>query len=122
MTMADGKPTILIVDDDPSILTLLDRTLAPRYDVLTATEGAQAIDMFRLGEDVIELVLLDLGLPGLTGYEALAELQLIDADVKVVIITGLDPEEERLPGVLKVLGKPFRPEEVLEVVDQATGG
>ncbi len=120
--MADGKPTILIVDDDPSILTLLDRTLAPRYDVLTATEGAQAIDMFRLGEDVIELVLLDLGLPGLTGYEALAELQLIDADVKVVIITGLDPEEERLPGVLKVLGKPFRPEEVLEVVDQATGG
>ena len=122
MTMADGKPTILIVDDDPSILTLLDRTLAPRYDVLTATEGAQAIDMFRLGEDVIELVLLDLGLPGLTGYEALAELQLIDADVKVVIITGLDPEEKRLPGVLKVLGKPFRPEEVLEVVDQATGG
>ncbi|MDA0334671.1 MAG: response regulator [bacterium] len=116
--MTDGKPTILIVDDDPSILVLLRKSLAATCDVLTATDAKQAIDMFRLGEDTIELILLDLGMPGLSGYDALAELQLLDPDVKVAIITGLDPDEDRLPGVLGILSKPFRPREVVEFVWQ----
>ena len=41
---------------------------------------------------------------------------MIDADVKVVIITGLDPDEERLPGVAKILAKPFRPAQVVDAV------
>jgi len=71
--MAKDKPTILIVDDDESILQQLQKSLESRFDVLTATEGAQAIDIFRLGEDVIEMVLLDLGMPGVSGCDALAD-------------------------------------------------
>ena len=119
--MPDTKPTILIVDDDVTVLTTLKMSLAPSYDVLTATDATEAVDMFRVGEDVIELILLDLGMPGMTGYEALAELQLIDADVKVVIITGLKPDEERLPGVAEILSKPFRPAQVVEVVQRVLG-
>lgn len=116
--MTNAKPTILIVDDDENILHLLQKSLAPRFDVLTASEGAQAVDLFRLGEDVIEMILLDLGMPGISGYDALAELQLLDPDVKVVIITGLDPDEERLPGVKAVLRKPFRLTDVIDLVEQ----
>ncbi len=116
--MTNGKPTVLLVDDDASIITLLQKSLAPSCDVLTATDGRQAIDMFRLGEDVIDVILLDLGMPGLSGYEALAELQLIDPDVRVAIITGMEPEQERLPGVHAVLGKPFRPDDVVQLVRQ----
>ncbi len=116
--MTDAKPTILIVDDDPIVLALLQKLLAATCDVLTASAGRQAIDMFQLGEDTIDIILLDLGMPGLSGYDALAELQLLDPDVKVAIITGMDPDEERLPGVLGILGKPFRPSEVAEFVRQ----
>lgn len=116
--MTDGKPTVLVVDDDESIMLLLQRSLASACDVLTATDGRQAVDMFRLGEDVIDVILLDLGMPGMSGYEALAELQLIDPDVKVAIITGMDPDEQRLPGVHAVLGKPFRPDDVVQLVHQ----
>ena len=56
----------------------------------------------------------------MSGYETLAELQLIDADVKVVIITGLDPDEERLPGVAKILAKPF-PAQVVDAVQGVIG-
>ena len=99
---------------------MLEKSLTPGYDVLTATDADQAIDLFRVGGDAIELVLLDLGMPGMSGYETLAELQLIDADV-VVIITGLDPDEERLPGVAKILAKPFRPAQVVDAVRGVIG-
>ena len=56
----------------------------------------------------------------MSGCETLAELQLIDADVKV-IITGLDPDEERLPGVAKILAKPFRPAQVVDAVQGVIG-
>jgi DNA-binding response OmpR family regulator len=116
--MTDPKPTVLIVDDDPSILMLLQKSLSMSCAVLTAKDGTQALDVFRLQQDVIDLVLLDLGMPGLSGYDALAELQLLDPDVKVAIITGLDPDEERLPGVLGILCKPFRPDDVVQLVQQ----
>ena len=119
--MTDTRPTILLVDDDSSILVMLEKSLTPGYDVLTATDADQAIDLFRVGGDAIELVLLDLGMPGMSGCETLAELQLIDADVKVVIITGLDPDEERLPGVAKILAKPFRPAQVVDAVQGVIG-
>lgn len=119
--MTDGRPTILVVDDDASILKLIARALERDYDLLTATDGGQAVDTFRLGEDAIDLVLLDLGMPGMGGYEALAELQLIDADVRVVVITGLEADPDRLPGVAHILTKPFRPDGLLEVVARVLG-
>ncbi len=53
--------------------------------------------------DQIELLILDLGLPGMSGYEALAEMQTVDPNVVVIVITGLDPDHEQLPGVCGLL-------------------
>ena len=46
---------------------MLEKSLTLGYDVLTATDADQAIDLFRVGGDAIELVLLDLGMPGMSG-------------------------------------------------------
>jgi len=64
--MTDTRPTILIIDDDSSILAMLEKSLTPGYDVLTATDADQAIDLFRVGGDAIELVLRDLGMRGMS--------------------------------------------------------
>lgn len=119
--MSDTRSTILIIDDDPGLRTMLERALSREADVMTASEASEGIDLFRLGGDNVDLVLLDLGLPGMSGYDALAQLQLIDADVRVVIITGLEADVERLPGIVGVLSKPFRPEQVLAVARDAAG-
>lgn len=120
--MTAGRATVLVVDDDGAILQLISKSLGSFCDVLTATDGGLAVDTFRLGGDAIDLVLLDLGMPGMSGYEALAQMQLIDADAKVVVITGLDPDPDRLPGVAQILVKPFRPEELVRVVRQVLDG
>ena len=119
--MKQGRPVVLVADDDESILRMLTAGLASACDVLTASDGAHAIDMFRLGQDHIDVVLLDLGMPGTSGYEALAQLQLLDPDVQVVVITGLEPDEERLPGVARIIHKPFRIDEVRNLVLELAG-
>ena len=62
------EPTVLVVDDLPQNVRLLDAVLSPRgYDVLTAGSGHEALDLLK--EREIDLVLLDIVMPGLDGYE-----------------------------------------------------
>ena len=64
--------TILAVDDQPQNLRLLDAVLSPRgYQVVTATSGEQAME--KLSEAVPDLVLLDIVMPGIDGYEVCGE-------------------------------------------------
>jgi two-component system cell cycle sensor histidine kinase/response regulator CckA len=115
--MADAKPTILLVDDDRAILTLLVRALETRYSVIEASNGRQAVELFGERSDEIDVVLLDLAMPEMSGYEALAQMQVADPDVKVIVVTGAEAQPDRLPGILGVLTKPFLAEQVLTVVD-----
>ncbi len=118
--MTDQPKTILVVDDDESILKLLERMLSPPHTVLCATNGTEALDLFQARAESIDLVLLDLGMPDMSGYEILAAMQITDPDV-VVVVTGMTPDEERLPGVRAVIEKPFTTANLHTVVD-GTGG
>jgi CheY-like chemotaxis protein len=115
--MADGKPTILIVDDDWAILTLLAGVLETRYNVIEAADGRQAVELYGERGDEIDVVLLDLAMPEMSGYEALAHMQVTDPDVKVIVVTGAEAQPERLPGIMGVLTKPVQAEAVLTAVD-----
>ena len=117
--MADVDQTVLIVDDDRAILNLLARALESRYTVIEAADGREAVERFRDHEEEIHVVLLDLGMPEMSGYETLAQMQVVDPDVKVIVITGMEVEPERLPGILGVLTKPFQAQQVQAAVDDA---
>ncbi len=109
--------TILVVDDEPAVRQFVEAVLQREgYTVLEASDGAEALNIFRIRQEDIDLVLLDLGMPDLSGYEALAEIQVLDPDARVAIITGLAPDEERLPGIRGILTKPFGPQETLKMV------
>lgn len=115
--MVENKQTILIVDDDHLILEFLEDVLKRSYAVMRATNGKEALETFRAHEGTIDLVMLDLGMPEMSGYEALAEIQIIEPDVKVIVITGMNPELEQLPGILGVLEKPFQASQISTVVE-----
>ncbi|MBP2646891.1 MAG: ArsR family transcriptional regulator [Gemmatimonadetes bacterium] len=108
---------ILVVDDEPDITALVAYHLAKTgYRVSTATNGADALRSAR--EERPDIVVLDLMLPGLSGYEVLAELRKRDEtkDVGVILLTARREEADRIKGLSlgadDYLTKPFSPHEL----------
>ncbi|MBI2189174.1 MAG: response regulator [Acidobacteria bacterium] len=113
---------ILIVDDEPAIVALLRRILAPEnVDILTAHSGAEALALAR--RLPLDLVILDVKLPDLSGVEVLRRIRRRDAVVPVIIITSYgSPETVRAAmtlGAVDYLTKPFDSDEIRRAVRAA---
>jgi len=90
--MGSGK--ILLVDDEETILELgKDMLESLGYSVLSAENGAVALDVFRGHKDEIECVILDLTMPRLDGEQTFHGLQLIDPNVQVIMSSGYNEYE-----------------------------
>lgn len=79
-------PKILIIEDEPLILSSLSEILSDKYDVLTAEEGISGLSLFNQARP--SLVLLDIDLPFLDGIEVLKNIREIDGHVHVLVLTG----------------------------------
>ena len=111
-------PRILVVDDTPNNITLLEDMLTARgYQVATAKDGTEALA--RAATDPPELVLLDVMMPGLDGFEVCKRLRADAAtrDIPVIFLTALDGTFDKVRafsvGAVDYLTKPFRSEELL---------
>jgi two-component system phosphate regulon response regulator PhoB len=109
---------ILVVDDEPDITALVAYHLAKAsYRVTTAANGRDALRAAR--EERPDLIVLDLMLPGLSGYEVLAELRRQDEtkDIGVIVLTARKEEPDRIKGLSlgadDYLPKPFSPPELV---------
>ena len=88
---------ILIVDDDPMMLKLVSRTLMDKYAVSCASSGAEAVDMIL--DDLPDLVLSDLRMPGMTGYELFDVIkQKGISDIPFVFMTADESDESESKG------------------------
>jgi two-component system, cell cycle sensor histidine kinase and response regulator CckA len=84
-----GPETVLLVDDESMIIEVGAEILeALGYDVLTARSGSEAIDIFEANKDRIDIVVLDMIMPGIGGGDAYDQLREIRPDVKVLLSTG----------------------------------
>ena len=108
------KPyTILIVEDEPENAETLAVLLEPDYEIAVATSGEQALDLLPSIEP--DLVLLDIMLPGIDGYEVCARMKRDPrfAEVPVIFITALNAHEEEERGLeagaADYVTKPFSP-------------
>ena len=72
----DSKPTLLVVDDTPENLSLLSALLGPHYRVKVAINGQRALDILTSGTRV-DLILLDVVMPHMDGYQVMQALQEI---------------------------------------------
>lgn len=109
---------ILIVDDDISNLAALGRLLRPHYDVFAAPSGERALQI-ATGTPRPNLILLDVMMPGMNGYEVLNRLRDSPAtsDIPVIFVSGLDTAEDEEKGLelgaVDYIAKPYRPAIVL---------
>ena len=116
--METSKPHILIVDDEMGPRESLKMILNPYYTVHTADRGAQAIEMLK--QIPVDLVTVDLKMPGVTGINVLEKVKEHDPDIEAIIITGygsLDTAIEGLRlGAFDYISKPFDVNHILALV------
>ena len=105
---------ILIVDDDPDIRKVLEILLKEKYFVSQAADGPSAIACLRANPQ-IDLVILDVMMPGMSGYDVCTELRKI-SNVPILFLTARTAEDDRLTayssGGDDFLSKPFSPGEL----------
>jgi len=107
----DNRNTVLIIDDEPNNITALTEILEKDYDVYAVVDSTEAIET--VGEVLPSVILLDIIMPEMDGYEVIAALKNDDKtrDIPVVFITGLDTveaEERGLAlGAADYIPKPF---------------
>jgi diguanylate cyclase (GGDEF)-like protein len=127
---AEVKNSILIVDDEKANLMVLNGLLSENYDVFMAKNGQSALEM--VNECLPDLILLDIIMPDIDGYEVLAQIRKLEnkiRNVPVIFITGLsgDANEEKglVLGAADYINKPFnqaivklRVQSQLQIVNQ----
>jgi len=122
----DATPTVLIVDDEVAVLAATRRLLERRgYRVLTAESAGDAFQIVGHADRRIDVVLLDLRMPGRSGGDVIDPLSAARPDARIVI--GAAPEDDGEArallrrGASAVVQKPFRPEELGAVIERLVG-
>lgn len=111
-------PTILIVDDEPANLALLNEVLAPHFRVLAANSGQRALALIVTSPQP-DLILLDIMMPGKDGYMILREIiqNPATADIPIIFVTALNDEHNEEYGLnlgaVDYISKPIKPALVL---------
>jgi len=121
MESKNNVPNILIVDDEIGPRESLRMILKPNYNVFTVENGYAAIQMIQQIE--MDVVTLDLKMPGISGIDTLKEIRGIDPDVMVIIITGFGTLKSAIEairyGVFDYIPKPFNVPEITSIIDKS---
>jgi signal transduction histidine kinase len=113
--------TVLIVDDEETVRRVAQRILeAAGFTVRTATGGIEAMRSLREAPGAVDLVLLDMTMPDMSGAQTLTELQRIRPGIRVVLSSGYTQEESGLEDrVSAFIQKPYRPADLVSAIRRA---
>lgn len=123
MSKAQAVANILVVDDDPEIVTMLSTRLGKRgYQVSTANDGHRAIELAR--RERPDVVLLDVMMPGKSGWEVARALKQdpVTQDIKIVMVTAIGEQVNEITSPLygadAHIDKPFEFDRLEKVITQ----
>jgi PAS domain S-box-containing protein len=122
----EGSETILVVEDDPDIRELTGEGLQSYgYTVLSAASGEEAVALYAEKGPCIDLVVMDLGMPGMGGHRCLQELLRTNPMVKVIIASGYTlsghGKDALASGAVEFISKPYRLKELATVMRKILG-
>jgi len=108
---------ILVVDDDEEIRSLLSTLLkSAGHQILTATNGAEGVAVYRSFASHIDLVITDLDMPVMDGVQEIVRIRMTNCHAKVICMTGASGD--RCPEGVVLLNKPFSAEKLFSSVDE----
>ena len=116
-----GTETILLADDEEAIRDFASQALRIfGYKVLIASSGEEALKIYTDGSEPIDLVILDIGMPGMGGYSCLKEIIRQDPAAKIIMASGYSVHEHMKPvldaGAAAYVNKPYQIDEILSAV------
>jgi len=115
------RPVILVVDDEPGLRESFRLILDEDFEVIDVADGVAALDVVRTSQ--VDLVLLDIRLPGMDGIEVLERIKAIDEALEVVLVTAVRTVRTAVAamklGAFDYLTKPFEEDELLSLVRRA---
>jgi response regulator RpfG family c-di-GMP phosphodiesterase len=120
--MLKDTQTILVIDDDPLNLRMLERLLKRKFRVLTASDGKGALEL--LEREPVCLIMTDQQMPNMSGIELLQKSRLIDENIVRMLVTANRDsktfvEALKQAGAVRVITKPWDPEKLMQVVCEA---
>jgi CheY-like chemotaxis protein len=118
-----GRRGVLVVDDEPGVLSVTGRLLQTEgYQVFTSTNGADGLQILREKRADIDLVITDFSMPDMDGPTLAVELRRIAPTLKILGVSGLNHQhrmdELKAIGFCEVLNKPYEMDVLLQVVRQ----
>ncbi len=122
---AQGRgETVLVVDDEADVLNILKEALERNgYHVLQARSGEEALEIFSGTNGVVDLVIMDLGMPGMGGRRCLEEMLRLDPEARIIVATGYSShgQQESIlqAGARGFVAKPYRLQHLLARIRQA---
>ena len=119
----EGDESILLVDDEPMVRELGTEILKSYgYQIITAADGVEALEIYESRRAEIDLVILDLLMPKMSGKETFERLRQMDSTVEILICSGYSAREDNSDPLIcnniPVVHKPFQPEGLVHVVRQ----
>jgi len=119
-----GSGRILVVDDEEIIRITTKAALeALNYEVITAEDGVEAVEIFRREHETIDLVFLDMIMPKINGRETFEKIKSIDKNARVIMSSGFSRDEDmddlKQKGLSGFIRKPYRRAEISRVVATA---
>lgn len=120
-TSRDQSASVLVVEDEENIREVLEEILsAAGHEVAQASSGEEGIELFKKHRQ--DLVITDLGLPGLSGWEVASAVKNENPSTPVVLFTGwgvkLDQEQAKRKSIDRFINKPFNMEQILSLVSE----
>lgn len=120
--MASKEHVVLLVDDEPVNLMLLERALRGKFNVRTAGSGREALDVLR--REPVTLLITDQRMPGMTGTELLQQSRRLYPDLVGLLLTaendvGTLVDAIAKSGALRVINKPWKAEELISSIEAA---
>jgi DNA-binding NtrC family response regulator len=116
-----ARPVVLVIDDDPGVRESFRLILEDHYDVTDVPDGPAALDVVRTS--AVDLVLLDIRLPGIDGIEVLERIKALDEGIEVILVTAVKTVRTAVAamklGAFDYLTKPFEEDELLSLSRRA---
>jgi DNA-binding NtrC family response regulator len=124
-TNDNNRSSILVIDDDPGISTFIKQSLAKNgFKVFAFTDPIMALEDFKINCKTCGVILSDVRMPGMNGYELVKQAKQIDKDAKVVLMSAFEIQEKEFHNLLPdikidgFLQKPFSIQHLNDAVEK----